>query len=858
MQNNNTLKSYEIITEYIKSGYTKEKRLGLELEHIIVHKESYKSLNYYEKFGQEYILLSLSKHFQKEKRENNRLIGLINDEYTLTLEPGGQLEISIIPTDKISWILEIYNKFLSLISPILNKHNLLMLNTGYSPKTSAYDIPLIPVKRYEFMDRYFKTSGTLGTHMMRGSASTQISVDFENESDLKEKLKAIMIISPVIKLLSSNTPFFESEYTDKYLIRTHIWNNVDNKRCKYNFSVFDNDFSINDYKEFIINTEAIYLNDENGGTYTNHETFAFLYNNKEITEEDVEHMLSMVFPDIRIKKYIELRMADSMDINSTLAYLSLIKGIVYSDKNRKYIINKYNISEKDIEKAEEEIMTSSFNSNIYNVKASDFTKEILDLAYESLIEEEKKYLHSFYEILEKKTRHISSFNDNIKLNCEYLDIYRNDTDKENSRYNSYQYLKMNSHNKNDIDTDISLLCHVYDNKDLLFFKETSEKIYTILQKIINKYIEDKNFQKLFNFSDIEKELINIDSSYKECLPFLRLDMLNDEKTKKIKFCEFNSNASSGMLNSKRSLYAINKSSTYKEFSKRHNILSFEEEIYTRWVDNFTSIYKSVSNKEKSHLGIIVCFDTKESNTFELHSFIEYFENKGFSVSIYDVRDIRYKDNTIYGIKSLEGKANIKIDCIWNFTIVSDIIKYYEESKEYIEGLKNNAAVLIGDYKSHIVTEKRLFSILRKDIIKDVLSDDEIKFINDFIPYTSLITDTKIENVIENKDSYIIKPTNMYSSENIFVGKDYTMKEWTNIIEKYKNDNFIVQEFVTPSTSVVVRVSDKESNYKIYKNLPSMYILSGEFCGIYLRQSNLNIIEPTRNGIVCPVAFIKEV
>ena len=130
-------------------------------------------------------MLKLSQHVYSE----GFLIGLSCDKYNITLEPGAQIEISIKPTENICEIENIYGEFLSVINPILDKYSYRLTTLGYMPKNKAKDISLIPKKRYEYMNKYFKSVGTRGINMMRGTASAQVSIDFADEKDCVQKFK---------------------------------------------------------------------------------------------------------------------------------------------------------------------------------------------------------------------------------------------------------------------------------------------------------------------------------------------------------------------------------------------------------------------------------------------------------------------------------------------------------------------------------------------------------------------------------------------------------------------------------------------------------------------------------------------
>ena len=370
---------------------TKDRKIGLELEHILVHKDTGKSVTYYEEHGQEYILNAFnSLCLNRDKSsvmcsitENGRLLGLYNNEYSITLEPGGQFEISIAPFESIQRIQMIYDDFRDKLNAVLNSIDVEALTIGYPPVTLAADIPLIPKKRYEYMNEYFKTSGTRGINMMRGSASTQISVDYCSEDDFVRKYRCLAIISPALKLLSANTPYFEGSRTDMFLTRTYIWRDVDNKRCSYPANLFDDDFGFKSYARYLMDTELIFVPDSEGGHSVGKNTAREVYETDTLSDSDISHIISMVFPDIRLKGFIELRVADSMPIDRALEYAALVRAIIYSNEAVDEILTDWKasrISIADIARAEDSLSQYGYDGYIYNVNAKEYLNRLILLA----------------------------------------------------------------------------------------------------------------------------------------------------------------------------------------------------------------------------------------------------------------------------------------------------------------------------------------------------------------------------------------------------------------------------------------------------------------------------------------------
>lgn len=391
--------------DYFKNGIKQkeDKTLGVELEHFIV-KENMESVDYYEEHGVRYILEKLSPFFDEKVYKDGNLIGLSKNKSNISLEPASQLEISIGPFIKIADILEEYNYFLLKITPILKELNYKLVYSGYQPKSKVDNLNLIPKKRYEYMLDYFSSVGNHGKNMMKGSASTQVSVDYFSEEDFKNKFRLANIFSPLISLMTDNTFIFEGEEYKKNCIRVEIWNDVDKDRSMVVKDALNKDFGFEDYAKYILDAPAILIEDEQGNSiYTKDKKIKDIYKNREITKKDIEHLISMFFPDVRLKNYVEIRMADCMPMYYALSYAAIIKGIFYNEGAIKYFLDKFSfVKDKDVRIAKEEIIQNGYEAKVYGMYASDIIMEMIEIAKENLHEEEKESVDLFYQLAKNK------------------------------------------------------------------------------------------------------------------------------------------------------------------------------------------------------------------------------------------------------------------------------------------------------------------------------------------------------------------------------------------------------------------------------------------------------------------------
>ncbi len=396
----------DLFIDYFRNSETPETDflLGIEIEHFIVYQDSLAAVTFYEENGIEKILkkLLIEDPDWEAVRENGYLIGLKNDQINISLEPGGQIEVSISPQKDICIIEKIYLDFLQSIIPILEERDMLLITLGYQPQNSIKNIPLLPRKRYKYMYHYFKDKGRYAHHMMKGTASIHVNFDYADEKDYIKKMKVSNFLSPLIYCFFDNTPFFEGRVNKNPGVREDIWNNCDPERCGIINRVFNDDFGYGKYAEYLLNIPPILLKSDDDLVYTENKVLKKLFNKPQtFSEKQVEHVLGMVFPDIRTKSFIEIRMGDSLPYPYSLGYLVFWQGLLYNQENLNHLyemINKY--SPEQIKKIINYISCDKLNASIEGQKLDDFFIDLMTKIEDSLNDiKEKKLLSLLKEII---------------------------------------------------------------------------------------------------------------------------------------------------------------------------------------------------------------------------------------------------------------------------------------------------------------------------------------------------------------------------------------------------------------------------------------------------------------------------
>ncbi len=383
------------LVEYIRGGCVFTQRLGFELEHIVLHQDG-SPVTYSEENGIRAVLNGLVPFYEHEHRENGELIGLSREGEAISIEPAGQIEVSAGPFDSVFDVERAYLDFRNRLDPLLEQYNLVTPMLGYNPASKAADLELVPKFRYDSMTKFLGAQSPYAICMMRGSASVQVSIDFESEADAMRKLRVAQAIAPFLALMCDNSPIFEAAEREGNMARTRVWSNMKPDRVGVIPGSMKMGYTFTDYADYILSRQAVLLPDEqepSGFRFVGEETFDEAYANREMTEAELEHALSMVWPDVRIKRYLEIRPADAMPIEYCLAYVVLIRTLFYSKRNLEVLESLLsNVDEGHIAQAKQALMERGYGAEVYGRPCEFWTDLLMVLASGSLQPGEWAYL----------------------------------------------------------------------------------------------------------------------------------------------------------------------------------------------------------------------------------------------------------------------------------------------------------------------------------------------------------------------------------------------------------------------------------------------------------------------------------
>lgn len=400
------------LIEYFSSGSKPKSAWGIGTEHekFLYHRPDLKRLAYDSKPGIKEILKHLMATDWLPIYENGNLIGLKKDGASISLEPGGQYELSGKNIKTIHDTYEETKKHFDELKLISSKFNVLNMALGFDPLWSREAMPWMPKKRYEIMKAYMPTKGNMGLDMMTRTATIQVNLDYGDERDMIRKMRVAQAIQPIATALFANSPFTEGKPNGYLSFRSQVWEHTDPDRCGFLSFIFDDDFSFERWTDYLLDVPMYFIYRDGEYIPSNNITFREFMNGKHHLKplmSDWETHVSTVFPDVRLKQFIEMRGADGSCCTHISALSAFWVGLLYDNEALDSVcdyIKNWDI--ESIQKIRAQVPKLAMKAEYGRLKAQMIAKDLINISDKGLynrsielgIENESKYLDVIKEI----------------------------------------------------------------------------------------------------------------------------------------------------------------------------------------------------------------------------------------------------------------------------------------------------------------------------------------------------------------------------------------------------------------------------------------------------------------------------
>ncbi|RPE66281.1 glutamate--cysteine ligase [Pacificibacter maritimus] len=387
--------SFDDLIQYFAKGNkpAKDWKIGTEHEKFGYCKDTLNPIPYEGERSVKSILEGLQNRYKWDPVfEGEYLIGLTKEGANVSLEPGGQLELSGAPLDNIHQTCDEVNVHLREVQSVADEIGVKFIGLGAAPHWSHEDMPLMPKGRYKLMDAYMGTVGTSGTQMMRRTCTVQVNLDFASESDMVQKFRVALALQPVATALFANSPFFDGKLNGHKSWRSRIWRHLDDSRTGMLPFVFEEGMGFERYVDYALDVPMYFVYRD--GKYIDALGMSFrdflkgelpaLPGEKPTLSDWADH-LTTIFPEARIKQYMEMRGADGGPWRRLCALPAYWVGMMY---DQTALDAAWDIAKDWTPEFREELRVASsidgLQAEVQGVKMMDLARETIAISENGL------------------------------------------------------------------------------------------------------------------------------------------------------------------------------------------------------------------------------------------------------------------------------------------------------------------------------------------------------------------------------------------------------------------------------------------------------------------------------------------
>ena len=425
----------EQMVEYLASGCKPKSdwRIGTEHEKFGYCKDTLKPLPY---SGERSILTVLEglrdEYGWDPILEAGNLIGLSKNGANVSLEPGGQLELSGAPLETIHETCDEVNTHLREVRSVADRVGVGFIGLGAAPTWHHEDMPVMPKGRYKLMTDYMDRVGSMGKSMMYRTCTVQVNLDFASEADMVQKMRVALALQPVATALFANSPFFEGKLNGHQSWRSRIWRDLDADRTGMLPFVFENGFGFEAWVDYALDVPMYFVYRD--GKYLNAlgQSFRdFLKGQLPAlpgqipTLGDWADHLTTIFPEARVKKFIEMRGADGGPWRRLCALPAFWVGLCYDQTSLDAAWDL--VKGWDAETRENLRIAASqngLNASVEGINLSNVAKEVVALAHHGLEARERQGANG---LLANETHFLNALHDTLASGKspadELVDLY---------------------------------------------------------------------------------------------------------------------------------------------------------------------------------------------------------------------------------------------------------------------------------------------------------------------------------------------------------------------------------------------------------------------------------------------------
>jgi len=408
---NRPIESHDELIEWLSIGCKPkdEWRIGTEHEKFGFCAKNLTPVPYEGENGIRSILLAMKDKLDWTAIEDDgNIIGLYNETGggAISLEPGGQFELSGAPLENIHQTCRESNQHLAQVKEVSEEMGIGFLGIGASPVWTFEETPMMPKSRYNIMKRYMPKVGSQGHDMMFRTTTIQVNLDFSDERDMVRKMQVSLKLQSMASALFANSPFTNGKPNGLLSWRSDIWRDVDNQRGGYHSFMLEADFSFQKYAEWALDIPMYFIIRDGKYIDCTHITFRQFMGGAlkgEIDDPvanigDWGNHMSTLFPDVRLKRFLEMRGADGGPWQDICALPAFWVGLLYSESAldaAEDLVSKW--TPDMVGALRDQVPAKGLRAEIDGKQLIEFTSEALDISNQGLTERARMNFENFDE-----------------------------------------------------------------------------------------------------------------------------------------------------------------------------------------------------------------------------------------------------------------------------------------------------------------------------------------------------------------------------------------------------------------------------------------------------------------------------
>jgi glutamate--cysteine ligase len=367
-------------------------RMGTEHEKFGFDKQTLKPLPYDGTRGVRAMLEGMTRFGWEPVTEGNNIIALSRGKASVTLEPGGQFELSGAPLETLHETDEENVQHLREVKQVAGEIGAAYIGLGFAPEWTREDVHWMPKGRYKIMREYMPKKGKLGLDMMLRTCTVQTNLDFESEADMVKKFRVSLALQPLATALFANSPFVEGRDSGYKSYRSHIWTDTDPDRCGMLPFVFEDGFGFERYADYMLDVPMYFVYRDGKYIDAAGQSFRDFMKGRlparpgeQPTLNDWTDHVTTAFPEVRLKRYLEMRGADSGPLPALNALPAFWVGLLYDQSALDAawdVVKDWTVEDHDYLRSH--TPRSGLATKFQGRPLSDLAREVVEIAHAGL------------------------------------------------------------------------------------------------------------------------------------------------------------------------------------------------------------------------------------------------------------------------------------------------------------------------------------------------------------------------------------------------------------------------------------------------------------------------------------------